>query len=117
MKAIDLIIQLQKCNPNTEVVFEITSDEDEMFKLVSIGQVDQIRIPENDKYILLSSGVEYPEKNNNKRTTKKQKFIGEYLDKKMKNHNLPYGMQYLNLLAKTEQEAERKWKLKQHGKN
>jgi len=44
--------------------------------------------------------------------TPKQKFIGEYLDRKMKEHGLLFGMQYLSLLAKTEEEAERKWKLK-----
>lgn len=37
----------------------------------------------------------------------KQKFIGKYLNKKMKNHNLPYGMAYFNLLAATEEKAEK----------
>jgi len=37
----------------------------------------------------------------------KQEFIGKYLDEKMKNHGLPYGMAYLNLLAETEEKAEK----------
>lgn len=49
----------------------------------------------------------------------KEEFISKYLDnnKRLKNHNLPYGMQYLNLLAEVEEEAERKWKnyLKRYG--
>jgi len=40
---------------------------------------------------------------------KKSKFIGEYLDRKMNNHGLPYVMEYLNLLYKMEAKAERKW--------
>ena len=42
----------------------------------------------------------------------KQEFIGKYLNrnKRLKNHNLPYGIQYLNLLADVEEKAERKWK-------
>ena len=48
--------------------------------------------------------------------TLKQKFIGAYLDKHMKDHNLPYGMQYFNLLADTEEKAEKQWKLKRKKK-
>jgi len=44
--------------------------------------------------------------------TPKQKFIGDYLDKKMKGHGLPMSMAYYSLLHKKEEEAERKWKLK-----
>lgn len=36
----------------------------------------------------------------------KQVVIGTYLDLKMKNHGLPHGIEYYNLLAKTEEEAE-----------
>ena len=42
--------------------------------------------------------------------TPKEKFIGHYLTKKLKNHKLPYGMAYLNLLADTEEKAERAYK-------
>jgi len=45
--------------------------------------------------------------------TTKQKFIGNYLDKKMKNHGLPYGMQYISLLATMEEMAQKAWKSKQ----
>jgi len=38
-----------------------------------------------------------------------QDFKGNYLQKKMKNHNLPYGMDYLNLLAKHEAKADKLW--------
>ncbi len=41
----------------------------------------------------------------------KQIFIGKYLDKHMANHGLPYGGAYLNLLAKTEEKAEKAWKI------
>lgn len=40
----------------------------------------------------------------------KQEYIGNYLNRKMKNHGLPYGMAYLNLLANTEEKAEKAWK-------
>ncbi len=44
--------------------------------------------------------------------TAKQEFIGNYLDKKFKNNTLPYGLQYLNLVADTEEKAEKLWKRK-----
>jgi hypothetical protein len=37
---------------------------------------------------------------------KKQLVIDTYVDLKMKNNKLPYGMQYLNKLTKLEEEAE-----------
>lgn len=41
----------------------------------------------------------------------KQEFIGNYLEnnKKLKNHKLPYGIQYISLLASVEEKAEKKW--------
>lgn len=45
--------------------------------------------------------------------TKKEEFIGNYLDKKMKNHGLPMSMQYYSLLGKHTEDAEKKWKAKQ----
>lgn len=39
----------------------------------------------------------------------KEEYIGRYLDKKMKNHNLPYGLEYLNLVAEYEEKAEKLW--------
>jgi hypothetical protein len=45
--------------------------------------------------------------------TAKQDFIGKYLDRKMKNHGLHYGMDYLNKVAKHEEDAEKLWKKKQ----
>jgi hypothetical protein len=38
---------------------------------------------------------------------KKQLVIFFYIDLKMKNNKLPYGMQYLNKLTKLEEEAEK----------
>jgi len=38
---------------------------------------------------------------------KKQLVIDTYVDLKMKNNKLPYGMQYLNKLTKLEEEAEK----------
>jgi PII-like signaling protein len=40
----------------------------------------------------------------------KQEFISNYLNEKLKNHGLPYGIQYLNLVAETEEKAEKVWK-------
>jgi len=39
----------------------------------------------------------------------KEEYIGNYLDKHMKGHGLPYGFSYFNLLDKTEKKAERSW--------
>jgi hypothetical protein len=39
----------------------------------------------------------------------KQEFVGWYLDEKMKNHGLPYGMDYYNLLSKMIDKAEKAW--------
>lgn len=41
---------------------------------------------------------------------KKQLVIFFYIDLKMKNNKLPYGMQYLNKLTKLEEEAEKYYK-------
>jgi len=43
-------------------------------------------------------------------TKEKSEFIGNYLDKKMKGNTLPYGMDYLNMVAELEDEAEKLWK-------
>jgi hypothetical protein len=42
----------------------------------------------------------------------KEEFIANYLNKsrRLKNHNLPYGMEYLNLVSKVEEDAEKHWK-------
>lgn len=48
-----------------------------------------------------------------KNETQKQDFIGAYLDKKMKNHGLPYSMAYYNKLSRHEDEAEKLWAKKQ----
>lgn len=40
----------------------------------------------------------------------KQYFIGKYIQKRMKNNKLPYGMEYMNKLAKVEVAAEKAWK-------
>ena len=40
----------------------------------------------------------------------KYQFIGKYLDKEMKNHGLPYGLAYYNLLEEKELKALRAWK-------
>lgn len=48
----------------------------------------------------------------------KDEFIGNYLTKHMKNHGLPYGKAYFNLLEETEKKGELAWKrfLKRYGK-
>jgi len=42
--------------------------------------------------------------------TKKQQFIGEFIEREMKGHNLPYGIEYLNRVADAEIKAIRAWK-------
>ena len=51
-------------------------------------------------------------KKHKKITAIKADFIGNYLDRKMKNHNLPMSITYYNLLAKHEEAAEKAWKRK-----
>ena len=43
----------------------------------------------------------------------REKYIGEYLEKKMKNVKLPYGMQWFNVLAENTTKAEKSWERKQ----
>ena len=40
----------------------------------------------------------------------KDDFINNYMDKQIKKNKLPYGMQYLNWLADTEEKAEKIYK-------
>lgn len=42
-----------------------------------------------------------------KPNTSKEEYIGRYLERKMKGNTLPYGLQYLNLVADLEQKAEK----------
>ena len=39
----------------------------------------------------------------------KDQFIADFLTRHMKNHGLPYGKEYLSLLEKKEQAAEKAW--------
>ena len=39
----------------------------------------------------------------------KQEYIGKYLEKKLKNCKLPYGMQYLSLVSELTNKAEELW--------
>ena len=43
----------------------------------------------------------------------KANYIGNYLNKKMKGNTMPYGMEYLSLIAELEDKAEKNWKRKQ----
>lgn len=47
----------------------------------------------------------------------KAKYIGNYLNKKMKGNTMPYGMAYLSLVAELEGKAEKNWKRKQKNNN
>jgi len=50
-----------------------------------------------------------------RKPTKKQQFIGEFIQREMKDHNLPYGIGYLNKVAEVEAKAGKVWKqLKNH---
>lgn len=44
------------------------------------------------------------------RWTNKKQFIAEYIQEAMKDHGLPYGMAYMNLLMEKYEEAEKLWK-------
>ncbi len=50
--------------------------------------------------------------NTAKQEAERIKFIGKYLDKHMKDHGLPYGIAYFNLVSDTEEKAEKAWKRK-----
>jgi len=39
-----------------------------------------------------------------------QQFIGNYLQKKLSRNKLPYGLAYLNKVARMEEEAAKEWK-------
>lgn len=39
----------------------------------------------------------------------KDEYVGKYLNKKMEGHGLPYGLKYLNLVAKHTEDAEKKF--------
>ena len=41
--------------------------------------------------------------------TPKEQFISEYIEKRMKNHNLHYGKVYLAVLETVKERAERMW--------
>lgn len=43
----------------------------------------------------------------------KSEYIGRYLEKKLKDNTLPYGLQYLILVADLENHAEKLWEKKQ----
>lgn len=43
----------------------------------------------------------------------KQEYIGKYLEKKLKNCKLPYGMQYISLVSELTNKAEELWDKKQ----
>jgi hypothetical protein len=44
-----------------------------------------------------------------KQPTAKQIFIGEYLDRAMKDHGLPYGMTYLDMVEVERNKAAKEW--------
>lgn len=44
-----------------------------------------------------------------KETNEKNEFIGRFLQKAMKDHNLPHGIAYYNLLAEKSDLAEKAW--------
>jgi len=43
------------------------------------------------------------------RISPKNKYIGKYLDKKMKGHDLSYGIEWFNKVEKLIKKAEDKW--------
>lgn len=47
----------------------------------------------------------------------KNEFICSFLDRKMKNHGLPYGLAYFSLLNKMEEKAQKAWKKHKNKKN
>lgn len=39
----------------------------------------------------------------------KQEFIGKYVDRRMKNIKLPYGLQWIMIFSSVEEEAQKEW--------
>jgi hypothetical protein len=65
MRVKDLIKKLEDMPQDIEVLFDATPSDAEMFKFVSIDEVDEIEDPDGNKFILLFCGLETPEINEN----------------------------------------------------
>jgi hypothetical protein len=92
-------------NPEVKLIkikaqYEILSELDSMFPASSKHVVSVfIRKKMNELISVMESTA----------LTEKNKFVGDFLEKAMKNHNLPHGIAYYNLLAEKCDLAEKAW--------
>lgn len=61
MRVKDLIKKLEEMPQDMEVLFDATSSDAEMFKFVSVDEIDEIEDPDGNKFVLLACGLETPE--------------------------------------------------------
>ena len=69
MIVIDLIIALQKCDSNWDVIIEVNAEQTDMFKMVSIETCEPITVDNDlgngtDNYVLISPYNRYEHSNN-----------------------------------------------------
>jgi hypothetical protein len=81
-------------------VEQIIDEFNEELKVaIEIGNSDKIR---TIKHLITIAKLHLPKE----KEQQKQLVIATYVDLKMKNNKLPYGMEYLNKIAKLEEKAE-----------
>jgi hypothetical protein len=80
--------------------YEVLSELESAFPVSSKHAVFLLIQKKMDQLITI---IEADEKN------QKNEFIGKFLQKAMKDHNPPYGLQYYNILAEKSDLAEKAW--------
>ena len=60
----EVIQKLQTMNPKMEVMFDATRPESEIFKFVSVDDVDEVKDPEGYKFVLMSCGLDEEDNQN-----------------------------------------------------
>jgi hypothetical protein len=61
MRVKDLIKKLEDMPQDMEVLFDATPSDAEMFKLVSVDEIDEVEDSDGNKFVLLACGLETPE--------------------------------------------------------
>lgn len=54
MTVFDLIIKLQKLDPNKKVMLDLTKEEGRMFNFKELAFVDEVGTPEQMEYVVMS---------------------------------------------------------------
>jgi hypothetical protein len=85
-----------------------------MNKEITITKNDTLTVTDTkDKVICIinNSGIKVVKKFKPQKLTPKQEFVCAYLGRSrlLKNNKLPYGIEYLNLVARVEEMAEKKF--------